>query len=195
MPRLSSYPDQPRADPLPIYADAVEMARPAPRMYIIGHPGGRDIEFSLQDNQLVGCSDKLLHYRTPTEPGSSGSPVFEMQSWQVVGLHHAHVENVPRVKGVPGAPYSANEAISILALQKHSHSGGHVSKPKHSTPQSASLAGDPTGLMTSSQRSIIHYRGGRNDIAAATKWDWHDRSSRRNRRADRLCFSRLRAGD
>ncbi len=126
--------EQPRADALPLCAEMVEMARPAPRMYIIGHPGGRDLEFALQDNQLVGCSDKLLHYRTPTESSSSGSPVFEMQNWEVVGIHRAHVTNIPRAKGETGAPYSANEAISMLALQKHFRSAGRVSKPKHSTP-------------------------------------------------------------
>lgn len=120
--------EQPAADPLPICTNAVAMSAPPPRLYIIGHPGQRELEFSLQDNQLMGCSDRLLHYRTPTEGGSSGSPVFEMHSWQVVGLHHAYVENVPQVKGVPGAPYSANEAISILALQKHFSSSGGVSK-------------------------------------------------------------------
>ena len=48
-----------------------------PRAYIIGHPRGLSTpQFSLQDNVLLDHDDRFLHYRSPTEPGSSGSPVF-----------------------------------------------------------------------------------------------------------------------
>jgi trypsin-like peptidase/tetratricopeptide repeat protein len=107
----------PKATPLTLHKRAMEMADPPPRMYIIGHPRGRDLELSLQDNHLVGCNDTLLHYRTPTEPGSSGSPVFEPEDWRVVGLHHKAHEQMKRIDGKEGT-YEANEGISILALQK-----------------------------------------------------------------------------
>jgi len=109
--------DVPGAEPLPVDLNPVEMDEPPPRMYIIGHPGGRDLEFSLQDNHLVGCNERLLHYRSPTEPGSSGSPVFEPLDWNVVALHHAGKFQMDRIDGVPGT-YEANEGISILAIQK-----------------------------------------------------------------------------
>jgi trypsin-like peptidase/tetratricopeptide repeat protein len=108
---------EPKAPALEISEVPMAMAQPAPRMYIIGHPCGRDLELSLQDNHLVGCNDTLLHYRTPTEPGSSGSPVFEPVGWRVVGLHHMGTAEMKRLDGVQGT-YKANEAISILALQK-----------------------------------------------------------------------------
>jgi hypothetical protein len=45
------------------------------------HPGGRDLQFSFQDNVLLDYEDRAggrravadvcrVHYRTPTEPGS-----------------------------------------------------------------------------------------------------------------------------
>jgi hypothetical protein len=106
------------AVPLTIHTRAVNWLKPAPapRLYIIGHPGGRDLEISLQDNHLIAYNEKVLHYRTPTEPGSSGSPVFEPDDWRVVALHHRSDENMERLDGEPGT-YQANEGISILAIE------------------------------------------------------------------------------
>jgi V8-like Glu-specific endopeptidase len=70
---------------------------------------------SLQDNLLLGCNEWLLHYRTPTEGGSSGSPVFEDEGWQAVGLHHAG-GTFERLDGTR-PPYQANEGITVLAIR------------------------------------------------------------------------------
>jgi V8-like Glu-specific endopeptidase len=86
-------------------------------MYIIGHPAGRDLEISLQDNSLLASNERMLHYRTPTEPGSSGSPVFEPDDWRVVALHHKGSDTLPRIDGVEGT-YPANEGIAIPAIQQ-----------------------------------------------------------------------------
>ncbi|WP_327738990.1 serine protease [Streptomyces nojiriensis] len=59
---------------------------------VIGHPMGRLKEIALRDNSLVQRLDDFLHYRTDTEPGNSGSPVFNDQ-WEVVALHHMGVPN------------------------------------------------------------------------------------------------------
>lgn len=106
----------PKAPPLILHKRAIEMADPKPRLYIMGHPGGRGIEFSLQDNHLIGTNGTLIHYRTPTEPGSSGSPVFESEDWRVVALHHKGLEQMKRLDGTDGT-YQANEGVSILAIQ------------------------------------------------------------------------------
>lgn len=85
--------------------------------------------FSLQDNELLdhegppagtpSQSERcLIHYRAPTEPGSSGSPVFnEAPDWQVIGLHHAGGEYVRKLNGQSGT-YAANEAIWIQSIAK-----------------------------------------------------------------------------
>src|SRR5262249_28035477 len=106
----------PAMTPLTLHKRAAAMAEPPPRMYIIGYPDGRDLELSLQDNRLLACNERLLHYRTPTEQGSSGSPVFEPEDWRVIALHHKGSQTMKRLDG-EGA-YEANEGVAILAIQK-----------------------------------------------------------------------------
>jgi len=86
------------------------------RVYIIGHPEGRDLEFSLEDNKVVDVNDTKLHYRAPTQGGSSGSPVFEDKSWNVVALHHAGGQVVPRLTST--GVYSANEGILLETIKR-----------------------------------------------------------------------------
>jgi energy-coupling factor transporter ATP-binding protein EcfA2 len=85
------------------------------RLYIVGHPRGGKLSFSLHDNLLLAHRNPLLHYRTPTEGGSSGSPVFNQQ-WRLVGLHHAGDAQMSRLDGQPGT-YEANEGIWINAIK------------------------------------------------------------------------------
>src|SRR5215207_430865 len=54
---------------------------------IIQHPEGDYKQVVLRENQLVTRLDRLLHYLADTNPGSSGSPVFNDQ-WEVIALHH-----------------------------------------------------------------------------------------------------------
>ena len=107
--------EQPSAPPLPLSSKKVRAAVPEPLIYIMGHPQGRDLEFSLRDNKLLESNDGVLRYRTPTEPGSSGSPVFDEHGWEVVALHHAG-GLFDRLDGAP-PPYEANEGIAIRAIQ------------------------------------------------------------------------------
>jgi V8-like Glu-specific endopeptidase len=99
-----------------------------PRVYIIGYPGGRPLTFSFQDNDLLdheappdGTPPKpdvcYVHYRAPTEGGSSGSPVFEEEAWSVIALHHAGGANRRKLNGKPGA-WPANEGIWIQSIVK-----------------------------------------------------------------------------
>ncbi|MDX0319487.1 hypothetical protein GOC38_17900 [Sinorhizobium meliloti] len=97
------------------------------RVYVIGHPLGGELSFSLQDNQLLDhegptngkptiAGRVLLHYRAPTEPGSSGSPVFSAH-WEVIGIHHAGADFMPKLNGKQGT-YAANEGIWIRSIQE-----------------------------------------------------------------------------
>jgi hypothetical protein len=86
------------------------------RIYIIGHPGGGGLSYSVQDNLLLDYADPRLHYRTPTEGGSSGSPVYNAR-WQLIGLHHAGARDMPRLHGKRGR-YEANEGIWIQSIRR-----------------------------------------------------------------------------
>ena len=97
------------------------------RVYIIGHPGGRELSFSLQDNELIDHEGEeggtpaipgvvRVHYRAPTEGGSSGSPVFNASAWEVIALHHkGGMLGMPKLNGATGT-YAANEGISLASI-------------------------------------------------------------------------------
>lgn len=104
-----SAPVYPLAPALPVLDDGA-------RVYIIGHPKGGTLSFSLNDNQLLDYDDRLLHYRAPTEGGSSGSPVFN-QDWELLGLHHGGSRDTPKLNNKPGR-YAANEGIWVEAIRK-----------------------------------------------------------------------------
>ncbi|WP_439379309.1 DNA/RNA non-specific endonuclease [Amycolatopsis lexingtonensis] len=57
---------------------------------IVQHPKGGKKKVALRENRVVDVLEQFLHYETDTEPGSSGSPVFNDQ-WEIVALHHASV--------------------------------------------------------------------------------------------------------
>ncbi|MCH8862796.1 MAG: trypsin-like peptidase domain-containing protein [Proteobacteria bacterium] len=55
---------------------------------IVQHPRGRRKEVALQENQITNIYSNVVRYTTDTEPGSSGSPVFN-NAWEIIALHHA----------------------------------------------------------------------------------------------------------
>jgi len=55
---------------------------------IVQHPRARRKEVSLQDNNIKNIYTNHIRYTSDTEPGSSGSPVFN-NAWDLVALHHA----------------------------------------------------------------------------------------------------------
>src|SRR5262249_34029684 len=77
------------------------------RAAIIQHPAGRAKEVTLHNNEVTRVQDKVIHYRTDTEPGSSGAPVFN-DRWQLVALHHAGW-NEPEGR-------ATNEGVRIAAI-------------------------------------------------------------------------------
>ncbi|HEX8218108.1 MAG TPA: phospholipase D-like domain-containing protein [Chloroflexia bacterium] len=57
---------------------------------IIQHPGGEPQQVAIRDSQVTAAMDHFLQYEADTQPGSSGSPVFNDQ-WQLGALHHSGV--------------------------------------------------------------------------------------------------------
>ncbi|MBF8193318.1 trypsin-like peptidase domain-containing protein, partial [Nonomuraea sp. K274] len=99
---------------------------------IIGHPSGRLKEISIRENRLEARLDDFLQYQTDTEPGNSGSPVFNDQ-WEVTALHHS---GVPRTDdqgrvlrrdgqiwqegdGDDAIDWISNEGVRVSVILKH----------------------------------------------------------------------------
>lgn len=59
-------------------------------LFIAQHPKGAPLKLALDTNAVIGLNENgtRVTYRTNTDPGSSGSPVFD-QNWKLVALHHA----------------------------------------------------------------------------------------------------------
>jgi endonuclease G len=98
---------------------------------IIQHPKGEAKQIVLRSNQLVDLLDQFAHYVTDTEPGSSGSPVYNDQ-WEVVALHHSGVPKMQNGNYIakdgsiwtPGMDpeeleWVANEGIRVSSLVDH----------------------------------------------------------------------------
>jgi hypothetical protein len=66
---------------LPLPADAP--------ILIVQHPEGAPMKLALDTQAVIGLNGNgtRIRYRTNTDPGSSGSPVFTMD-WDLVALHH-----------------------------------------------------------------------------------------------------------
>ncbi len=82
------------------------------RINIIQHPNGGPKKITMQNNLVEYVGGDVLQYVTSTNPGSSGSPVFNDQ-WLVVGLHHAG-GNVK--EPTTGKFYNRNEGILLARI-------------------------------------------------------------------------------
>jgi endonuclease G len=93
---------------------------------IIQHPGGQPKQIAIHSSQIIRLDParfdpellaRFIHYSTDTEPGSSGSPVFNDQ-WQVVALHHKAVPAPAKKNQRPDAEpeWLANEGVRVSAI-------------------------------------------------------------------------------
>lgn len=101
------------AKPFPI-AKRLPLVNQNQRVYVIGHPRGGQMSFSIDDNLLLDHEKPHVHYRAPTEGGSSGSPVFNQQ-WDLLALHHAGGMSMRKLNGKDGT-YPANEGIYVQSI-------------------------------------------------------------------------------
>jgi V8-like Glu-specific endopeptidase len=82
------------------------------RVNIIQHPSGLPKQISFYSNVVVFVGGDRVQYLTDTEPGSSGSPVFD-RSWNVVALHHSGGWVTEPGGTDPNRQYYRNEGILI----------------------------------------------------------------------------------
>jgi hypothetical protein len=75
------------------WIDITQSAKTPPEqdspVFIVQHPKGEPLKLALDTKSVIGFNQNKtrLRYRTNTEPGSSGSPVFN-QNWELIALHH-----------------------------------------------------------------------------------------------------------
>jgi endonuclease G, mitochondrial len=74
---------------------------------IVQHPKGDLKQVVIRENRLIdlpdkqeaGAFDRFAYYEADTEPGSSGSPVFN-DLWEVIALHHSSVPKRDRAGNI-----------------------------------------------------------------------------------------------
>ncbi|MEO1141986.1 MAG: TRAFs-binding domain-containing protein, partial [Pseudomonadota bacterium] len=96
------------------------------RILVIGHPLGQGIKFSTEGSKYLGHSQDPempdpetkveIRYSSPTDGGSSGSPVFEDQNWEVVGVHQGMVTNA--TNNIDGSKFDANQAVWMESVRR-----------------------------------------------------------------------------
>jgi endonuclease G, mitochondrial len=85
---------------------------------VIQHPEGDFKQVVVRENAVVSRLATVLHYLADTQPGSSGSPVFNDQ-WEVIALHHWG-EPFLQTTTADGRPVSkdVNEGVRISAIAR-----------------------------------------------------------------------------
>jgi hypothetical protein len=87
------------------------------KVFVISYPRGGGLSITLDDNVVVDSGVKvqtqspegMIHYHAPTEPGSSGAPVFN-EHWEIVAVH------------IGGDPKAANYGVPIDSVLEHARS-------------------------------------------------------------------------
>ena len=99
-------------------APALPNATEGAFVYVVGHPAGGGLKLSIRGNDLLAYDDarSKVHYTAPTEPGSSGSPVFT-SAWQLMAVHHAGSKHMRRIGAGEDGSYQANEGITLDAIR------------------------------------------------------------------------------
>lgn len=82
--------------------------------YIIQHPGGTPKRLGFVRNQVSFFDDRVVHYLTDTQAGSSGAPVFD-EAGRLIALHHMG-GRPQEVTGRP--PLKKNEGIRISRVRE-----------------------------------------------------------------------------
>jgi hypothetical protein len=82
---------------------------------IVQHPQGREKEIALQKNEIDKLFENVVRYTSDTEPGSSGSPVFD-NLWQLVALHHGAGEQNSAGQYINNEGIRSNRIVEDLRI-------------------------------------------------------------------------------
>jgi V8-like Glu-specific endopeptidase len=104
------------SDPVPISPRMPLLnTEPAQHVWVIGHPRGTETpQISSGDTTLLDYDATTLHYSSATQPGSSGSPVFD-DLWRLIGIHHSRSQSMRKLNGASGT-YAAGAGTRIHAV-------------------------------------------------------------------------------
>jgi hypothetical protein len=82
-------------------------------LVIVQHPDGAPLKLAIDTEAFLGLNSNQsrMRYTTNTEPGSSGSPVFDFE-WNLVALHHLGDPAVGRLKA------EFNQGIPVSAIRR-----------------------------------------------------------------------------
>jgi Trypsin-like peptidase domain len=116
-------------DPLTVAWPAVSLANVAvPAVngpaYIVQHPMGQRKRIGFVRNQISYVDDRVVHYLTDTDVGSSGSPVLDAAG-RLIALHHRGGR--PQ-ETVGGAPVRKNEGIRMSRIAAALADGGFADR-------------------------------------------------------------------
>ena len=139
---------------------------------IVQHPSGRYKEIVLRENRLVWRMGDALHYVADTQPGSSGSPVFNSQ-WRVIALHHwggpwiEQVDDAGRSLGI-----KVNEGIRISSIVKALRDRQDNMDPQTRQRVMAALDGGESRAVTAGSLSPTQSVDARPRIDADGRVNW-----------------------
>jgi hypothetical protein len=77
-------------------------------LFILQHPNATPLKLAFDTEAIIGVNENgtTVRYKTNTEPGSSGSPCFDI-NWNLVALHHSGDPNWRNPTYNAGTPLSA----------------------------------------------------------------------------------------
>jgi len=166
-----------------------------PRVLVLGHPDGRPLEITFNNNLLldhdgpaVGQSFSAkpvrVQYRAPTEPGSSGSPVFDADTLELLAIHHRGAVQPIDTKYGDAGRYQANQGMSLRAISEAFQAalGG---APASASPRPAPAPVAPQPIVAPKTEAVFESLRGYADYEESPAFESIERKS--DRKLPRQC--------